>query len=70
MQRNAGTSRVPMTNEQKQDQLTPYEQGYRAYNERAGLSSNPFPSDSKEHEQWFNGWMQNDREETLNDSTN
>lgn len=40
--------------------LTPYEEGYRAYRNRAGVIDNPYPRGSMEHEQWYDGWRKAD----------
>lgn len=40
----------------KDENASPYMQGYRAYNEGKGVRDNPYPEGSKEYELWWDGW--------------
>lgn len=48
-------------------QMTPYEQGYKAYGDRLGTTDNPYPypgddaPDSDPHWRWYHGYVQAER---------
>jgi hypothetical protein len=40
-----------------------YLEGVKAYNDRKGASDNPYPNWTIEHDLWYDGWRQADRED-------